>query len=529
MRNFIHLSSFDILPSAGSDLLEEKNLDEFISVLISKEGEKIRLENGYSVEEMNRFINSLQDQSVIIFHGWIGQNNELLNLLQKSELGCYADRTGALKHTLSTPFKKFVSPFVADRLLSLSFSNDKERAMAFSYLPLLDKDHRITVESQLFKSINADLERLAIVVKTANSEQTLVDTVKPICSSDNISAINQLSKASYANKLLFVDTALAVIRSQQCTPRLANWLIKQLEELTLNQEHEYKITSLKKDLRTGKIKVKSAKSYSFRISWKGVLSSVLIFGVIVLAFLLIFNTDSEKELLDMPKHASSFREFTQEERIEIDSLLKDLRSKRLTHNFHPDSISPYSNDHYMAMRRSFPNPEMEELYLDYYKDGLIQEALPSQNCPDSVHVQFESPLGTRDLSKKNGDQISYLKNESSYDLIIIVGEKSNSGALYAGYIPVNGELEFKLSEGDALFTVAGLGLINYISPAGVDQIQLPSYNFKQHFCLTDYNYLESIACNFEVVSTNKEIKLLASGSYNDFYQIVDIKGALLKY
>ena len=101
--------------------------------------------------------------------------------------------------------------------------------------------------------------------------------------------------------------------------------------------------------------------------------------------------------------------------------------------------------------------------------------------------------------------------------------------MYVSYLAVGGEIEFKLNKGDVLFAVAGTGLVEYAAPAGIDQFQLPSYDFKQHFCITDYNYLESINSSFEVISSGKTIKLLASGSYNDYFQIVDIKGALSKY
>lgn len=531
MKRFIHLAIFNSLFSKESDLLEGENLSEFIVELKSDRGKKIQLENNITDNEMSTFIDSLNDYSTIIFHSWVNQSAAVRSLLNEGEVQHFTDDHGSLKHSLSVSFKQFVSPYIADRLLRLEFPNNEARAKAFSYLQLLDKDHRIAVEGQLYKLIRVDLEGLNELVKSATSEQELVDVVKPICSSENIEAVNHLSKASYADKLYFVDTVLAVIRCQYCSSRLANWLIKQLELLTLNKEHELKINSLKKELKTGEIKLESLKGNSFQFNWKGLLSGLLILTVIVTAIFIISMEKDDGELDEVPKHASSFKEFSKAERIEIDSLLRDLRSKRLAHDFQPDSLNAYqySSDQYMAMRRSFMNSEMEDLYLDYYKDGLIQEGMPGKNCPDSTHRDFQTQPGTKHLKTKAGSQQSFFKNESSYDLILIVGENKNPGKMYVSYLAVGGEIEFKLNKGDVLFAVAGTGLVEYVAPAGIDQFQLPSYDFKQHFCITDYNYLESINSSFEVISSRKTIKLLASGSYNDYFQIVDIKGALSKY
>ena len=389
MKQFIILSTFKPLYQTESDLLDPYGLDEFIVKLKGNKGQILLETLHCSNEDFNAFLLSIKDPSIVVFHGWIEQNSSLRELLVHHKFSQLNGEGQILNHHLLTKFKAFVSPFLSDLLLKEASGSTASRKNLFSYLKLLDPDHRTVVEEQVFKTLKVELLQLKDSIPKTQTEEELVNRVRVLCSDENIYCINQLSKSSYALKLLFVDTLLSSLKSRSSTKRLANWIIKKLESLELNKEHEYKLSGLRKEVAIGKIGNNNNIKRTARLNSKTIISTVLIIGVVVCSIVLLFWDTKGNEITEVPIRASSFKSFTKQERVEIDSLLRQLRSQRLSSNFPDDTLSQYSNQDYVTLRQSFVNPDMEDIYLDYYKDALIQEKTAPLNCSKSSTSDYK--------------------------------------------------------------------------------------------------------------------------------------------
>lgn len=530
MAQFIPLKTFQSLYTNASDLLSEEGLRSFYDAL-EKNGLEIALKNGYSEKDFRENCVLFQDPSSIIFHGWIAQTEGLQEVLTQGKTAVpFLDSNKFLSHQLSTKYKQFVSPFLAEKLIR--FPADGLSPIAFSYVQLLDEDHRAVVENELFKPIQQVLDGLKIVKKDAVNEQNLVNAVKPACSDEIITCVNYLSRASYAKKLSYVDGLLDMIRAKSCTTRFANWILKQLEQIDLNREHEHKILDLKKELQRGELQVKNSASGRTPIRWRSVISSSIVLLLIGLTAYIIyfkpFNTVEEEVFAN----DTSFKDFTKEERIRIDSLLQEISHDKGPEEIDIDPNLPtYSGGVSLVLRKAFTNKKMERVYDDLIKDADLKDTYPKDSCDKSKNSKvFVQNGGIKDLTTKTGSIEAMLKNESSYGIVVLVGEDKAAGNVYSLYLAPQETTTFKMDKYNSLCIVAGNDYQPFKGPKQATPDELPSDDFDYHFCTTDDNYKESIntAYRLERVRTGR-IKFLFAEDKNGYVYLLDIHNVLSDY
>ncbi|MFT5777404.1 MAG: hypothetical protein ACI837_000336, partial [Crocinitomicaceae bacterium] len=152
MRKFIPLSTFKELFVNQADLLSEWGMAEF-KVALAEHGSLIAQRAGFTLEEFINYQHTLNDPTNVVFYGWIDQQEDLKQaLLGSTKLKRFIDRPKYLEHSLSDEFKRFVSPPLAAVLLAFSPKDDLDLYHAFSFVQLLDLEHRAVVESKLFSS-----------------------------------------------------------------------------------------------------------------------------------------------------------------------------------------------------------------------------------------------------------------------------------------------------------------------------------------------------------------------------------------
>jgi len=531
MRKFIPLSIFKELYSNQSELLTDVGMNSFRDKLVIN-GNRIAEEAGFSTDKFMAFQETLLDPSSIVFYGWIEQHVALKNALLSEKLSLFVDSSKHLSHTLSGSYKKFVSSVLSDKLLSTKINSDEERKVAFSFVQLLDEDHRALVEDKLFQPYQDQLNELKTISETTKDEQELVNLVQPLCSDELIAIVNYLSRASYASKLGYVDNILNTIHSKACTVRFANWVLERMSHVELNDEHMYKLTDLRKDLRQGNLTVKNHKKGRTPIRWKAIFTilfiSLLVGSVIYLIVYQPFSTVKETEF----SNNTSFKEFTKEERIRMDSLLREMDNPFDKEDLIDPMIStiPTGVDIDLVLRKPFKNSQMESIYDDLMTDVELKENYPTPDCSGSKNTVFKTSNSVKSLDNLTGIHSTVVRNESDYSIILYVAETGKGGDVYASLIKPNETIEFKINKFNTLMIVAGNSYQKFVSPPAAKNEKQPSEAFTHHFCDTDLNFEETINTSYQFLHPReRKNKFMVMGAKSGYVHLVDVHGVLESY
>lgn len=531
MRKFIPLSTFNELYSNQSDLLTDVGMNSFRDQL-ETHGNRIAKEAGFDTEKFIAFQETLRDPSNIVFYGWIEQHSALKKALLGEKLSLFIDSSKHLNHTLSDNYKKFVSQVLSDNLLRTKTSSDKELNVAFSFVQLLDEPHRAVVEDKLFQPYQDRLNDLKAISESTTNEQELVNLVQPLCSDEIIATVNYLSRASYASKLGYVDHILNTIHSKACTVRFANWVLERMSRVKLNHEHLYKLTDLRKDLRQGNLRVKNHKKGRTPIRFKAIFT-VLLISLLVgsVVFLIIYKPFSKVEETEFSNN-TSFRKFTKEERIRMDSLLREMDNPfDKTDTLNPMITAfPTGVDIDLVLRKSFKNSRMESIYDDLITDVELKENYPTSDCSDSKNTIFKSSNSVKSLDLLAGVHSTVVRNESDYAIILYVAESHKGGKVFASFIKPNETIEFKMNKFNTMLIVAGTSYQKFTSPKKANENEQPSEAFTHHFCDTDLNYEETVNTSYQFMYPREgKNKFMIMGAKSGYVHLVDVHGVLEPY
>lgn len=531
MRKFIPLSVFKELYASQSDLLSVEGMNSFREKLTIS-GMHVAENAGFNTEEFIAFQETLSDPSNIVFYGWIDQDAALKNALLGKPLVIFVDTAKHLNHALSNNYIKFLSPVLSERLLRVEIRSDSERKIAFSFVQLLDERHRTIVEDRLFQPYRDRLKELNSVSDNANAEQELVNLVTPLCSDDVIASVNYLSRASYASKLGYVDAILNTLHSKACTVRFANWVLERMSHVELNEEHHYKLTDLRTDLRRGNLTVKNHKKGQTPIRWRSVLGMLVIALLIGFVIYLIAYKPFNEVKKPVFSNTTSFREFSKEERIRMDSLLKVMDNPFDKKDTMDPLVAPVQTgvDVDLVLRKSFKNERMESIYDDLMADVELKENYPTTNCPDSKNTVFKTSNAVKSLDYTTGIHTAVVRNESEYAIILYVGENRITGSVFASLVKPNETIEFKINKFSTLMIVAGNDYQAFVAPQNSGEEEQPSDAFTHHFCDTDLNYEETINTSYQFANPREgKNKFMVMGAKSGYVHLVDVHGVLEAY
>lgn len=527
MQRFIPLNTFKSLYVNHTDLLSDEGMSEFYSKLAREEGKKICEENQITSEQFEHFKSTLTNPENIVFYGWVSYNTALLSMLTgNGKLEMYDDAFGHLIHQLSDGYQRFLSPYLSEKLLKYAGTHDVSILVSvFSFVELLDVNHRAIIENQLFRPISDQIDALKNSIKSFKSEQELIDFVKPLCAKEIVEIVNYLSKASYALKLNYVDQILLSIRSKACTVRFANWILKQMELVKLNREHEYKILDLRRELKTGELEVHNHGKGITPIRWRNVAMFVLLIGLGGgVTYVMIYKPFSDVAANELSSE-TSFKQFSKEERMQIDSLLREMDGNIRSEDLNLDQGTPVlGNSSMLSLRDPFENKNMEAIYQDLIKDAEIQ----SQGFVDSCSTSdaYVARKGDKDLLSNKGKVAAMIRNDSEFDVVIYVAEYAENGAVNSMFLKKGDTKVFEFDKGNIITLVAGNSFQKYITPnsSGHD---LPSKMYTHHFCETDPNFRESINTSYRLATDSlKKVKFLLTGNRAGYFHVLDLKNVL---
>ena len=530
MPRFIPIQLFQGLYQSFSDLLSEDGIDAFIKNLNTEAAQGIIEKEKINDVEFAQFVSTVSDPMNVIFFGWVAQNTVLSKFLCDGPVSFFEDDQQHLMHQYAGRYKGFLTPYLTEKLLK--YSGEQSAAIlfrAFSFVKLLDNENRAAVESQLFEGIRKTLDKTKKEAKKIEKEQDLIDLIKPACSDEYIGCVNALSRESYYVKLAYVDGILGVIRSGGCTSRFANWILKRMELVLLNNEHKYRITDLRQELREGRLVVKNQGSAATPFRWNNLLLGI--FTVVVLGgvlYVIYYKPFSEVENTEFVPNAS-FKKFTIEERRKIDSLIQIMNANRTFEDQFVDQGLPiFGGNSSLTIRKEFKNQTMERVYHDLILDAEIQGRGVKDSCLSEI--KYKRLPGIEDLRVKKGGIEVVIKNESEYDIVLFVSENKTGGDSHSMFIKMGQTKTFQIDKYNTIMVVAGNVYQNYTLPQNANAIDVPSEGYKYHFCETDYSYKESINTVYKVINgSNGKIKLMLSGNKGGYFNLIDINGSLEAY
>lgn len=529
MKKFISISTFQKLYSSRADLLTPEGLALFIERLNSEDGVSICQSELIQTEDFNNFLETLEKQENILFYGWVEQNQSLLEFVTKSELTTFHDKERHLEHKFSDNYKKFISPFLSNQLLK--YQGEKELnnlEKVFSFVQLLDTEHRSVLENQLVNELMLDVKNVTTNAKSITDEQVLIETVKPLMDERIMAITNSLSKASYGFKVGYIDDILKVLKMKACTPRFANWILKRLEKIELNKEHEYKIIDLRNELISGELEVRNhgKKKFNFRIGTVAMI--FLIIGIAgLVGYIIYYKPHSDVEETPFIND-TSFMQFSKEERLKIDSLLIAMNGESMEDELRIDQGIPLIGDSDdLTIRNSYDNPTLERIYKDMIQDAENREDTYRDSC--DKYVSFQQITGTTSLENRKANVETMIKNESDYDAILIVSENRKNGSTFSMMLPKNETKTFEINRYNYLKIIPG----NHLQKFKQEQdalIDQPSPDFKQQFCDIDFNYREGINTDYQLMHLNSgRTKILLMGDLGGTFKVIDIKSVFVKH
>lgn len=529
MTRWIPLSWFKEVYGNESDVLSPEGHAAFMEQMQSDQAQSVCLKHSISITEFQTFLAQLRNPQNVVFHGWVEQDQALKETLIRGKVTSeFRDQRGVLNHTFADAFRDFVSPFLSPILLKGIPQQDMAAlAQYLSFAPLLEPDTRPVVEAQLFKPIRSELH----VLKDAHvlqREQDLIERVQPLCSDAIVYSVNRLSKGSYAMKMEYVDSVMDVIRTPACTVRFANWILKQMERIELNKEHQYKLVDLRRELAEGKLQVKQFDKTSTGIRWRRILLFTFIALLIGGGFYLwYFKPFSDPEKYDVYENAG-MKEFSDDELKEIDSLVAIIDKESFMEGVEVDPNIIIQNGQSISLREPLDNDLMEQIFSDFNMDASLKENYVTGDCLDEA--DFTLYPGTQKLEDYKGLKSIKFRNESDYDVIVFVTNNLESGDVYSMYVKSGTTVDFKMDVNDVLTAVAGNEYVPFKPPLGSRSEEKPSSAFHHHFCETDNNYFESINTSLVLESTTKsEIKFMVTGDSGSIFQLIDIHDVARPY
>lgn len=489
--------------------------------------EIISLEEEQFEGEILEFVGYLKSNpQSSIYLSWIEGNKGLHTFLTKGSADRnFKDEQRLLEHSQVKGLISFVTPFIQAPLIKAARELD---TMGLTYLVVCANDERMVIESLAYDQLKQLFVPANEVLDKKIGEDAFIEKIQPILTDEVLRTINTFSRSSYALKVKYVDSVLNFLKAESCTVRLANWILKRLETLQLNTEHQEKFAELRRELKQGELSVKNTNTR------KGISFSPKIVGVITLVgiicgfvyWLIAYKPLSDPEKINIANN-SSFQTFTEDERKELDSLLKEMQPNRA---FNLDElemdVGQYLNEQIeLVLRAPFNNEIAEQYFEDLKRDLEIVEAMglpktckpidqPEDNLPDQmVRAEFKT-VGTE----------SVFRNESSYDVLLIAFKDYVSAPVFATYLKSGQEATIYLEDKDKFFVVPGVHYAKYVKPKTLPKDKTPpSINYSHHFCEWDRNVVHGMNTVYEVQANSLDkYKFLIDGNPNVQLEVLDL-------
>lgn len=486
-------------------------------------------------EQLRSFIAVLDHPGIVVFDQWIMQFSGLRQVLLDGSLSKNNfDPKIILEHRLFPDFSRFVSPFLLPRLLEKTASGeDVNMLFAATYINLLDNDAQLILQDKLASWLKNKMAVSLENAQAAKTELLLVQAMGKLVSDEMIAFVNQFTKSFYAVKIAYIDGVLGTMKFPACSHRMGNWLAGQLKKLILNPEHHEKIKEITGTVKSGKVafsnqngKIAVSPHALKTITWT---VSFLVFAGLVY----FFWFDPFGKFTNAPppiENQSAFEQFTKEERMQIDSLIRSMTPEEMAPEefFGDQMLHLPPADMNVIYREPFQNAKAEQFYTDCLKDqelfatGMIDSchAYPAKKAKEKMYPAFTK------LAEHTGKQAMFLKNGTVYQVLVLVFSNEKDAPVFSALMNPDDNLSFSMNPSEVILFLPGNDWAQFITSA-VSPDELPSDNYKHHFCQQDENFKAMLYAPYTLKSVQeKTVKLMLNESEDTDFFLLDLHKAL---
>ncbi|MCO5260972.1 MAG: hypothetical protein M9916_12590 [Crocinitomicaceae bacterium] len=470
--------------------------------------------------DIHNYLVHLKQPNAALFVGWIENWNELANILNRSKsIQAYTDFLKIEKHQLFHSFQQFLTPLLICSLSKLLEDNELNKNLVF--IKLATGDERTRLESSIYLRIEEKFQAVdALQLQESPNETQLIDAVQLVINDDIIVIIQALSKQSYVLLVGYVEHCFKILNSKGCSLRLANWMVKQLQQLTLNPTHQEQLDQLKTAIKTGGFQLDSGKKTIKTPLKQLLINTSVVFVLAFVGWIVFFKPFSKNgDDLDKLKETSSYTSFTVEERKHIDSLIRLIQSEPTPVYISEPSSTEGWEELFVENTKVFKNNGVNDFYKHWYS-YLSQDTTLSQGTCKQLTKKINQknlPDNFLALTAKKDGKIAVFMNDADYDVQLIVFQNTSTNKPFYHELKKGEQVECHLTDGDYVGLVVGKYAIPYQKDDKKSIV----------FCEIDNTTLKSLS-TFYSVQSNKSFNykfLIYGNTVNDF-QLIDMYGVL---
>jgi hypothetical protein len=284
-------------------------------------------EKQFSEVEFIALLQTISSEKLIVFDQWIQENKVLYHLLTKESFELNNFDIDSLKnHFLFPDFKRFLSPYLIPILVkNCDHKTLNELLIVSSFIKLLDKNASPILQDKIAGELRKKHQLIVQKAEKVNDEKELIQSIGFAFSNEVISILNHFDEHYYSAKVELIENGIQFFKHPKTTNRIAFWIINQLNLLQLNQEHLQKLTEIQQSIRNGEdLYFKRKALVSNKINW--VKTSVIFVSLMLISLAVYYFLQGNFEAKDI-ETKSTFSNFSKEERIKMDSILKTMKKK----------------------------------------------------------------------------------------------------------------------------------------------------------------------------------------------------------
>ncbi|MGV3629565.1 MAG: hypothetical protein ACO1O6_00065 [Bacteroidota bacterium] len=485
--------------------------------------------NSFSQLEITRMVAQLKDEVILVFDQWVRGSKSLEKLLVEEELVRNDFGEKLAEHQLFPAFQRFITIFLVPELNRfLDQHTEKHQLNAASYIPLLDERGQFIIQDKLVRHLDTNWNKLLAELEQPISSAEFNEKVKHFFLPQQIETLNYFTKPFYARKVKFIEDAIGLFRHPEATAPFVLWMTRQMQNLHLNPEHRSKVQDIHASLLQGDQRYFTSQSRIQSWSLSQLLGMVAVLALVGFSvFYLVNYTGMPEEKKE--KTATSFSKFSKEERMQLDSLIRTMEHRQTVDENYVDQQNTYLHLTPVQVQVNSREPLRNKLAEQYVQDCMKAYDLSEMNLIDSCSIYSEKKLEKLDISPFR--ELSYLKgktpillrNESDYQVQVLIFEEKSDGEVYSAFVQGNKTVKCKVNPGYRMILIPG----NNLGKAQLPQLSGISGFYRHHFCFMDGNYLSQLFQVYSIKDIREpEIKILLNSTAAQQLYVVDLYEAL---
>lgn len=403
-----------------------------------------------SIDQLSKayFIESIQHEKQLLFATWTEENKALLEVLESGTVqSVYVDRVALTSHQLFEEYQAFIrsflTPILSENCINLDF---KKVQKIMSFTVLLGKTDQDKIQERIALFFGQLQDELQQSIKKVSSDQQLFETLKQVLTVEFWQTINLFNERYYRVRTNFLEFLLALAYHKHSSRRLMVFIIAELKQLQLTNEHLKELLQVEKDLKSGKYVFESTK-----MPWKRLiaLSAAALFLVLLGVGVWFIPNHPEEDQL---QEKTSFMSFSPEERKELDSLIESAKQEQLKADeaMNEDQFLPEAPAQ-LVVRNSWENNIFNKIYQSWSLNDSVASSMSLVNGKKDSRA-FP---GTKHLRAKKGSKAVEFHNSTNLNVLLVVFKNKAKEPVYTAYVSEKTLFQFTINEGDFILALPG--------------------------------------------------------------------------